>query len=246
MARNYSLNLGEETKKGMLEKARAGIYPSFARVGYRNVDGPQGKRIIVVDPETAPLIADLFRDFASGAFSIKRLVEKFRLQSRTFSSRPITTSSVHQILRNRLYMGEFDWDGVTYQGNHEPVVSRECWEQVQGVLDARVESKTRRVKHDFAFAGLIHCGHCGCHLVGELKKGRYVYYHCTGNRGKCPEPYIREEALSGQFAAILGDLVVPEPIQQWLADAVLETDRTEQTARDQTAAGAIRPGESPY
>ena len=28
MARNYSLNLGEETLKGMTEKARAGIYPS--------------------------------------------------------------------------------------------------------------------------------------------------------------------------------------------------------------------------
>src|ERR1039458_765814 len=53
----------------------------------------------------------------------------------------------------------------------------------------RVENKTRKVKHDFAFTSLVHCGHCGCHLVGELKKGRYVYYHCTGNRGKCPEPY---------------------------------------------------------
>src|SRR5882762_4100872 len=27
MARNYVLNLGEETRKGMLEKARSGIYP---------------------------------------------------------------------------------------------------------------------------------------------------------------------------------------------------------------------------
>src|SRR5215831_18075056 len=37
MARNYILNLGEETRKGMTEKARAGIYPSYAPVGYRNV-----------------------------------------------------------------------------------------------------------------------------------------------------------------------------------------------------------------
>ncbi len=35
MARNYILNLGEETRKGMIEKARAGIYPSYAAVGYR-------------------------------------------------------------------------------------------------------------------------------------------------------------------------------------------------------------------
>src|SRR5262245_49386035 len=39
MARNYSLNLSEETIKGMNEKAQAGIYPSYAPVGYRNVDG---------------------------------------------------------------------------------------------------------------------------------------------------------------------------------------------------------------
>src|SRR5215471_10745923 len=42
MARNYSLNLAEETVKGMTEKARAGIYPSYAPVAYRNVDGPDG------------------------------------------------------------------------------------------------------------------------------------------------------------------------------------------------------------
>jgi hypothetical protein len=29
-------------------------------------------------------------------------------------------------------------------------------------------------------------------MVGELKKGRYVYYHCTGNRGRCGDPYVRE------------------------------------------------------
>jgi DNA invertase Pin-like site-specific DNA recombinase len=42
MARNYSLNLGEETIKGMIEKARTGIYPSYAPVGYRNVDTANG------------------------------------------------------------------------------------------------------------------------------------------------------------------------------------------------------------
>ena len=58
MARNYILNLGEETRKGMTEKARAGIYPSYAPVGYRNVNGADGKRTIASDPDAAPLITD--------------------------------------------------------------------------------------------------------------------------------------------------------------------------------------------
>jgi HJR/Mrr/RecB family endonuclease len=66
MARNYSQNLGEETLKGMTEKARAGIYPSFAPVGYQNVDGPNGKRIIAPHRDEAPIISDLFARFATG------------------------------------------------------------------------------------------------------------------------------------------------------------------------------------
>ena len=47
----------EETVKGMTEKACAGIYSSCAPVGYRNADGPSGKRVIVSDPDAAPMIA---------------------------------------------------------------------------------------------------------------------------------------------------------------------------------------------
>jgi hypothetical protein len=36
MAKNFVDNLSEENSKGMLEKARSGIYPSCAPVGYRN------------------------------------------------------------------------------------------------------------------------------------------------------------------------------------------------------------------
>jgi site-specific DNA recombinase len=101
-------------------------------------------------------------------------------------------------------------------------------------LNARAQDRTRKVKHEFAYTGLIHCGHCGCLLVGELKKGEYVYYHCTGNRGKCPEPYTREEILAGQFGDLLRDLVIPAAILEWLGDAVLDSDRTEQAARAET------------
>jgi site-specific DNA recombinase len=50
MAKNYIDNLSEETQKGMLDKAAQGIYPSFAPLGYRNVDGPNDKRLIEPDP----------------------------------------------------------------------------------------------------------------------------------------------------------------------------------------------------
>src|SRR4029079_10719629 len=60
MAKNYIDNLSEETKKGMQEKAEQGIWPTVAPLGYRNVTGPDGKKIIDVDPEIGPIITHMF------------------------------------------------------------------------------------------------------------------------------------------------------------------------------------------
>ena len=49
---------------------------------------------------------------------------------------------------------------------------------------------------------------CGCAMVGEIKKGRYVYYHCTGYKQKCGEPYVREEVLKAKFSHLLGKATV--------------------------------------
>src|SRR4029434_8805446 len=100
--------------------------------------------------------------------------------------------------------------GTTYNGTYEPIVTHELWEQVQAILDGRGTKKTRKAKHQFAFSGLITCGHCGCAMVGEIKKGRYIYYRCTGHRGKCPERYVREEVLEEHFTQLIGRIVFTE------------------------------------
>src|SRR4029077_17786526 len=105
----------------------------------------------------------------------------------------------------------------------QPLITRELWQRVQGVLDGRNARKTRRGKRDFAFSGLMNCGHCGCAMVGELKKGRYVYYHCTGYKGKCDEPYVREEVIADKFSSILGRLSFADEMLQWVSTALRES-----------------------
>jgi site-specific DNA recombinase len=125
MARNYVLNLGEETSKGMTEKAVSGIYPSCAPIGYQNADGPAGKRIIVPDPDTAPVISMLFERFANGECAIKPFATQLNSEGLTLGGRRFHSSTLHQILRKRLYSGDFDWKGFTYAGTHEALVTRE-------------------------------------------------------------------------------------------------------------------------
>jgi hypothetical protein len=64
--------------------------------------------------------------------------------------------------RNRLYAGQFEWNGKLIQGKHETLVSVELWERVQGVMDGRFIKNHRRMRHDFAFSSLIACDKCGC------------------------------------------------------------------------------------
>jgi hypothetical protein len=128
-----------------------------------------------------------------------------------------------------------DWKAArAWLAGHEPLITTEVWDRVQRILDERKEHQTKGVRREFPFTGLISCGHCGLRLVAELKKGRYVYYHCTGHRGKCPEPYTRQESLVNEFAGTLGELVVPQEVLDWLAQEVTNTDQTQQAARATT------------
>jgi hypothetical protein len=136
------------------------------------------------------------------------------------SGAQIPASTVHAILRNRVYTGQFDWNGKTYEGRHEALVSIDLWEQVQNVIGGRLAKKSKLGKRDFAFSGLIACHACGCAVVGEIKKERYVYYHCTGYADKCQgnpvscrRKYVREEVLEGQFTELLGRLKFDDEVR---------------------------------
>ena len=127
MAKNYIDNLSEEVRKGQLEKAEEGGWPSYAPIGYVNTEGKDGKRTIVPDPERAPLVEKLFEWYVTGDRSIKEVARMAREAGLTFRKGrdPITTSRVHQMLRSRLYTGDFDWAGKTYHGTYEPIVNPE-------------------------------------------------------------------------------------------------------------------------
>ncbi len=67
------------------------------------------------------------------------------------------------------------------------------------------------------------CGRCGCAFTGEIKKGQYVYYHCTGHRGPCGNTYVREEELIRQFGELLKQIRIPTELAGKLATVLRES-----------------------
>lgn len=75
MGKNYIDNLGEEVRKGMIEKARQGHWPTVAPVGYVN---NAATHRIEPDPDRAPIVVKLFEWYASGEYSLKVLTKRPR------------------------------------------------------------------------------------------------------------------------------------------------------------------------
>lgn len=217
LAKHYIDNLSEETKKGMQEKAEQGIYPSFAPLGYRN---NLLTHTIEPDVDRAPLIRRAFEIYSTGSCSLSVLRKKLIAEGLGYrkSGNPICRATLAHLLKNPVYHGDFIWNGKYYRGKHQPIVSRELFESVQEAFHKT--GKQKLTKRNFPYTGLLICGYCGCTVTAEIKKGRYIYYHCTKSKGDCPGYYIRQEALEQQLVALLKLIKIPESTLGWIKDAL--------------------------
>jgi hypothetical protein len=83
----------------------------------------------------------------------------------------VPRSSIHKILTNPVYCGNFYWAGKLHQGIQEPIVSQDLFDRVQEMLDEKGRRRTRQQKHTWSFQGLVSCGHCDWALTAEINKG---------------------------------------------------------------------------
>lgn len=234
MPRDLSINVIGAFEK----KARLGHYPMVAPYGYMNFRKSKGEiSLIQVDPEKAPFVKRMYELYATGLYSYRSLAKKMSEEGfRMSASVKCSKKNVEMILNNRIYMGDFVFKGVLYKGKHEPIISRELFQEVQKVI--KNQTSTRANKRSFLFQGLFKCSHCGCSLVGELHKGKYVYYHCTGNKGgECKRKYIPERKLEEALLIILDNLKMSDETAKIVLSAIKKelkenTDYNQHQARE--------------
>ena len=222
MAENYIDNLSEEVRKGMLEKAAQGTYPSWAPYGYINTK-TNGKKTIAINPEEAPYVKKMFELYATGNYSLQSLRKKMLDDGMIYrNGKSFYKSKVELILKNEFYTGVFYWSGRKYENaSHDPIISKELFNQVQAMFDKSGKSKSR--KDLFPYTNMITCGVCGCALTAEIKKEKYIYYRCTGYKGNCKQKYIRQEALEDEFARLLSGIQITQEQKDLILDGMRES-----------------------
>jgi site-specific DNA recombinase len=223
MAKNYVDNLSEEVRKGQAEKVRKGLWPSVAPLGYRN---NREAHTIEPDPIEAPLIARLFNDAADGHYSLKEISNRAYtagLRSRRSQGR-LTVEGVRRILANPIYWGPFRWNKQLYAGVHEPLISKQLFDRVNKKASRR--GTPRRRKHRFAFTGLLTCS-CGKRLVGQMQKGKYVYYACSAY---CGTSTVSEKKLSAMYLEAIKRIQISPEVADYIRQGLIsfESDRRQE------------------
>ena len=140
----------------------------------------------------------------------------------------MSRNNIHKILPNRFYIGFFEWSGETYHGTQPLFIDPKIFQRVQETLTGH--NRPKYSKREIAFRGLMACAHDGCMLTGDVQKQKYIYYRCTGNRGKCDLPRFKEEVLSERLGEPLKGLQVPPAIVEQIV-ATLREDQNQAVSR---------------
>ncbi len=223
IAEFYSRNLATEVIKGSVQKAKNGGTPGRAPTGYLNVrqfvDGRE-VRSVEVDPVRGPLMAWAFEAYASGEWTIRRLLAELTARGLTTvqgrrGGKPLAVSHLHRLLRNPYYMGMVRYRGVVYAGKHEPLVTPETWQEVQKLMSAKYLTGEKDREHPHYLKGSIYCGQCGARLIVNHAKGNggtYPYFICGGRQrdpASCKQRAVRIEQVEAAIAAYYGTVQLP-------------------------------------
>lgn len=224
----YSINLSEEVKRGMTERAGRGEAVTIPSFGYQIEDGRY-----IPDPETAPVVQRIFNDYLNGKGMRTITSEINDMGIRTRRGNLFENRTVKYILQNPVYIGKIRWtptgkadhrkensDTLIIDGSHQPIIDTDIWEQVQKKINSAPKTKYMRQndpKEPFMLQGLCRCSACGATLTRSANHTSlqcYSYAH-----GKCRVSHsISIRKINDMFltllenAAVTGDFKIePNP-----------------------------------
>lgn len=178
-AKLYLTSMNKNVKRSQKYNREAGLWQGLAPIEYLNAKDERRRTTLILDPERAPIIKQIFEEYASGVHSLKSvwlsakekgLMSKepnYNPRSKNYGKIcPISRNKIHDILTNTFYYGAMyvadeEIDEKTKKPvktfykliNHvyKPIISKELFDKVQKVLKTR---KKERFCKEQKYAGI--------------------------------------------------------------------------------------------
>ena len=186
----------ERTRMGMKERVKEGLWMGGGRTpfGY-DYDRTRG---ILVPNQEADTVRRIYDLYLMG-YSAARIAEMVGLKH---------DKQVRDILVRRSNIGLIQYNGVEYQGKHEPIIRREVFEKAMRMMQDR--SNRRLLTSDRLLSGLVYCGRCGARM-------RYQKWGKKGYKLSC---YSQQS--SKQYLIHDPDCDNPKPWADEVEEAVVQ------------------------
>ena len=219
----YSVRLAEEVKRSMTVNAKNGSLQATPSFGYR----VENRQLVIV-PEEAEIIREIFRRFISGDAMFRIAKDLSGRGVRTHRGNPFENRTIDYILNNPVYLGKLRWtptgrtrrnfkneDSIIADALHEPIIDAETWDAAQARCAELKKSYKRYGKPSSErkhwLCGVVRCSACGATLIWAnphfMKCNNYAHGRCTTTQ------HIAVEALEESFLAQLQhDLTFAESV----------------------------------
>lgn len=230
----YSAELSEKIHRGQKENALKGRNNGGGiPLGY--VLGDEQK--LVIDPLTAPLVQEIFARYAEGE-TVRSIVESLNergLQSKR--NKPFSMGSFNALLRNRKYIGEYQYQDVIIPGGVPAIISEELFNRVQ----ARMEKNKRtpasaKAAEEYLLTTKLFCGDCERMMVGESgtsRTGATHYYYKCGNakrRKGCKRKAVKKDWIERAAVVLTVNRVLQDAEIDKIADKLIALQDREDIA----------------
>ena len=243
-SKQYVDNLSVNTKRGLRAKVRAGHCPRLAPVGYVN---DIKTKTILVDKKLADVVRQAFELYACSNKTLDDIAtflfvndiktrgrRKTKADLKSAGGRQWHATRVKYMLSDVFYYGHFKYSGVVYEGRHTPIIDKQLFDKVQGVLAGRGHTQKRATSPQ-PLNMLVRCGNCDCFVTGAHKIKRqqngnvheYTYYRCTHKKKtvECREKEVREFVLAKQLVPILHSFALQKEWREFMVSR-LNQDQT--------------------
>ena len=237
MAEYYSAELALKVARGERENAlqckyNGGVVPLGFTIGKED-------RLYHIDPETAPIVQEIFTRYADGEPAEKIAASLNERGLRTRTGKPFVKNSFFQIFRNRRYIGEYRYKDIVTPGGIPAIIDQDLFDRVQQRFEQNKIAHGRPAKEDVSYllTTKLFCGKCGTLMGGESgtsHMGNTYYYYKCGNakrhgKAHCDLKAIRKEPLERFVVDTAIKVIFSDEIIERLIDLVMEAQQKENT-----------------
>ena len=224
--------IGERTRDKMSAARRKGKWVGGTPVLGYDVD-PAGRRLVVNDNE-AQRVREIFQLYQTHRSLLKVVAELGARgwTNKSWKSKPgiehvgrsFAIATLRSLLTNAIYVGQVEYRGAIYGGEHPAIVDLELWGKVNADFRTRQRKRSHavRAKQSALLAGLLFCKSCQRPMIATYTSNggrRFRYYVCQRARqngwSACPSKSVPaatiEESVVSRLRAALSS---PETRQQ--------------------------------